>query len=62
MLLRETMWEIFSSTGNIDAYLAYRACSEYPNNCQRQLEDTATKLISVPNYFSKDISCEVKWH
>ena len=62
MLLRETWWEIFSSTGNIDAYLAYRACSEYPNNCQRQLEDEATELMSVPDYFSKHISCEVKWH
>ncbi|MBP2638122.1 MAG: hypothetical protein H6Q72_4029 [Firmicutes bacterium] len=62
MLLRETLWEIFSSTGNIDAYLAYRACSEYPNNCQRQLEDEATEIVGVPNYFSKHILCEVKWH
>ena len=33
MDLRNTMWGLFKSTGNLDAYLAYRACVD-PGICQ----------------------------
>ncbi|WP_081490007.1 MULTISPECIES: YqzL family protein [Pelosinus] len=28
MLLRDLMWEVFQSTGQIEAYLIYRSCTE----------------------------------
>jgi len=30
MLLRDLMWEIFQSTGQIEAYLLYCSCAEEP--------------------------------
>ncbi len=62
MLLRETMWDLFLSTGNIDAYLAYRACLDCPSNCQQDPEDEATKSLVVPKYFYNHFLREVKWH
>jgi hypothetical protein len=54
------MWEIFLSTGNIDAYLAYRACLD----CRiGQLEsvDEATEILSVPEYLWNNLLREVRW-
>ncbi|SDF06418.1 YqzL family protein [Sporomusa acidovorans] len=61
MLLRETMWEIFLSTGNIDAYLAYRACLDCHVTSQQQSADEATEKTAVPEYFLDHVSREVRW-
>ncbi|HAK73296.1 MAG TPA: YqzL family protein [Sporomusaceae bacterium] len=29
MLLKDLLWELFQTTGQISAYLAYRECTEY---------------------------------
>ncbi|CQR73927.1 YqzL family protein [Sporomusa ovata] len=62
MLLRETLWEIFFSTGNIDAYLAYRACSDCHCSNQQQSDDEPTQSLLAEKYSSKDLLREVKWH
>lgn len=61
MLLRETMWEIFLSTGNIDAYLAYRACLDCPPSDHRQ-QLTAAAAQSAVLYHSNQLVSEVRWH
>jgi len=54
------MWELFLSTGNIDAYLAYRACSDCQSNNQ-QLADEATETPVKPEYFVNHLLSEVRW-
>ena len=62
MLLRETLWEIFFSTGNIDAYLAYRACPDCHRSNQQQSADEATHSLVVEENLLEDSLREVKWH
>lgn len=61
MLLRETMWEIFLSTGNIDAYLAYRACLDCHISPPESADET-TEQVAVPDFFPNNVSSEVRWH
>ncbi|XER07199.1 hypothetical protein SRRS_27530 [Sporomusa rhizae] len=60
MLLRETMWEIFLSTGNIDAYLAYRACLDCHTD-QIEPADESTESELVTEFFSNNLMREVRW-
>ncbi|BBB92798.1 MAG TPA: YqzL family protein [Methylomusa anaerophila] len=45
LVLREMMWEIFQNTGNIDAYLAYRACVD--NNASQPESRDLTGSLSA---------------
>lgn len=62
MLLRETMWEIFLSTGNIDAYLAYRACLDCQDNQTTETTDEAIDPLAVQGCFANQLLREVRWH
>jgi hypothetical protein len=61
VLLRETLWEIFSSTGNIDAYLAYRACLDCCMDPSESADET-TEQVTVRELFAKNMLSEVRWH
>ncbi|WP_371361028.1 YqzL family protein [Sporomusa malonica] len=54
------MWEIFLSTGNIDAYLAYRACLDC-HTSQPESVDESTELLAVPEYLWNNLLREVRW-
>ncbi|WP_371369828.1 YqzL family protein [Sporomusa rhizae] len=54
------MWEIFLSTGNIDAYLAYRACLDCHTD-QIEPADESTESELVTEFFSNNLMREVRW-
>jgi hypothetical protein len=54
------MWEIFFSTGNIDAYLAYRACQDCPGNTSEPA-DESTEPMLLPANFSNHGLREARW-
>ncbi|WP_414714908.1 YqzL family protein [Sporomusa sp.] len=54
------MWEIFLSTGNIDAYLTYRACLD-SRTSQLESADESTELLAEPEYLWNNLLREVRW-
>ncbi|QDR80928.1 hypothetical protein [Sporomusa termitida] len=60
MLLRETMWEIFFSTGNIDAYLTYRACLNPDASQLESTGDEPVEVLTVPEYHWNNLLRELR--
>ncbi|WP_414714958.1 YqzL family protein [Sporomusa sp.] len=53
------MWEIFLSTGNIDAYLTYRACLD-SHTSQHESTDESSELLVVPEYLWNNLLRELR--